>query len=111
MTEAKTKDILYRINQHESHGILSHYTVTPIRVVRRGILPGCTSESITAIDTTDGHKFQGNPDNYYVTEVAAWDAIRSELIDAVAHREQKIKDMQAELRAWKLILRGLYAKC
>lgn len=109
MAKTKVKNILYRINQHRSDGILSHYTVTPIRITRRSILPDCTLESIDAVDA-DGRKFQGNPDNYYVTEAAAWDAIRSDLIDAVAHREQKIKDMRAELKAWKLILRGLYAK-
>jgi hypothetical protein len=62
---------MYDVNWHYTNDVFSHCSVTPIKVIRESVLPGCTGVSITAKDS-NGRKFQGSPDNYYATEEAAW---------------------------------------
>ena len=69
---------LYEVNWFYHDGTFERCTVTPIKVIREGVLPGCSGVTITAIDV-DGRQFQGSPENYFETEAAAWADVREEL--------------------------------
>lgn len=78
---------MYEINWHykdSEQTQFSHYTVTPITILREGILPGCTAVSITAKDT-NGRTFQGSPRDYFETEAQAWAHAKQDLIDTIQH--------------------------
>ena len=89
---------MYEVNWHAVNDVFSHCTVTPITVIREGVLPGCTGVSITAKDS-QGNKFQGSPDNYYATEEAAWSAVRVEITKSIEAHEKQLSEMQAQLKA------------
>ena len=91
-------EVRYEINWHSSGDVFSHCTVTPITVIREGVLPGCSGVSITAI-SSDGHKFQGSPGNYFNTESEAWESVKEDLVEAVRDYESQIKAQQKHLRA------------
>jgi hypothetical protein len=97
---------MYEINQHEFGDLLTHYTVTPIRVIRRGCLPGCSGETIDAIDC-NGRKFCGNPAEYFVSEEDAWKKIRLDLMDAIQRQKVYIAKEQARLAAWERVVAAL----
>ena len=89
---------MYEVNWHYTNDVLSHCSVTPIKVIRESVLPGCTGVSITAEDS-NGRKFQGSPDNYYATEEAAWAAVRVELAESVEAHERQLAELQEQLDA------------
>ena len=76
----------------------SHCTVTPITVLREGILPGCSAPSITAT-SSDGHTFQGIVSDYFETEAAAWAQVKQALLDTIESNEKAIQDLKAEIDA------------
>lgn len=90
------KKTMCEVNWHyrdtpEGVSVLSHYSVTPIRVIREGVLPGCTGVSITAIDC-DGQQFQGSPDGYHETEASAWNEVVTALAAGIrAERDEADK--------------------
>lgn len=87
---------MYEVNWHHANDKFSHCTVTPITVIREGVLPGCTGISITAKDSS-GRKFQGSPDNYYSTEEAAWEAVKAELAEGIEAHEKQLSELQVKL--------------
>ena len=89
---------IYEVNWHYVNDVFSHCTVTPITVIREGVLPGCTGISITAKDSK-GHKFLGSPENYYVSEEAAWEAAMVELAKSVEAHEKRLAELQEQLDA------------
>lgn len=92
---------LYEINWHyldEEQEQFSHCTVTPITVLREGILPGCSAPSITATGS-DGRTFQGVARDYFETEVAAWAQVKQALLDTIESNEKAIQDLKAEIDA------------
>ena len=89
---------MYEVNWHYTNDVFSHCSVTPIKVIRESVLPGCTGVSITAEDS-NGRKFQGSPDNYYATEEAAWAAVRVELAESVEAHERQLAELQEQLDA------------
>lgn len=97
---------MYEVNWHSVGDVFSHCTVTPITVLREGVLPGCTGVSITAKDS-QGNKFQGSPDNYYATEEAAWAAVRVELAESVEAHEKQLAELQEQLSAQRGYLEKL----
>lgn len=97
---------MYEVNWHSVRNVFSHCTITPITVLREGVLPGCTGVSITAKDSR-GNKFQGSPDNYYATEEAAWAAVRVELAESVEAHEKQLAELQAQLSAQREYLAKL----
>ena len=97
---------MHEVNWHSVNDVFSHCTVTPITVIREGVLPGCTGVSITAIGS-DGHKFQGSPDNYYATEEAAWAAVKVELALTIEAHEKQLAELQAQLTAQREYLAKL----
>lgn len=98
-------EVLYKINGHDSNGKLT-YTVTPIRVVRRGIAEGCSAESIDAIDH-DGRRFCGDPNNYYKTEADAWERIRTNLLDSICCAKKVRANLDTEIERYELVLSQL----
>jgi hypothetical protein len=94
---------MYEINWHSVGEIFSHCTVTPITVIREGVLPGCMGVSITAI-ASDGHKFIGSPQNYYHTEEAAWAAAKEELAKSIEAHEKELTETHAQLTAQREFL-------
>ena len=91
---------MYEINWHykdTEQTQFSHCSVTPITVVREGILPGCSGVSITAKDIK-GRTFQGSPRDYYETEAAAWSDVRKELTETVESNEDLVEFLKEENR-------------
>ena len=86
----------------------SHCTVTPITILREGILPGCTGVSITAKDS-EGRTFQGSPRDYFESEAAAWDNVKSGLMAMADDNEAYIADLKAEVIAIRAFLDTLPA--
>ena len=89
---------MYEINWHykdSEQTQFSHCTVTPIAIIREGILPGCTAVSITAKDT-NGRTFQGSPRDYFETEAAAWAQARRDLIETIENNDNKVEELIAE---------------
>lgn len=87
--------IMYEVNWHYKNDVFSHCTVTPITVIREGVLPGCEGESITAIGA-DGRKFLGTAKEYFNTEVEAWGSVRLELLQAISARDREIEELTNE---------------
>ena len=91
-------EVRYEINWHSSGDVFSRCTVTPITVIREGVLPGCSGVSITAI-SSDGHKFQGSPGDYFNTESEAWESVKKDLVEEIRGSEAQIKQQQRQLGA------------
>ncbi len=101
-----TMKTMWEINYHWNDDAFSHYSVTPIKIVRQGILAGCSKESITAINSY-GREFQGLADNYYNTESDAWEKIKIDLKRAIVCKEEQIKKITVEIDSWKKLLTEL----
>ena len=89
---------MYEINWHykdSEQTQFSHCTVTPITVIREGILPGCTAVSITAKDSK-GHTFLGSPEGYFETEAAAWAEVKQDLLDTIENNDEAVAELKAE---------------
>ena len=89
---------LYEINWHykdDEQTVFSHCTVTPITVLREGILPGCSAVSITAKDST-GRTFQGSPRDYFETEAAAWVQAKQDLLGTIENNDKEVEALKAE---------------
>ena len=89
---------MYEINWHykdNEQTQFSHCTVTPITIIREGILPGCTAVSITAKDT-NGRTFQGSPRDYFETEAAAWAAVKQDLLDTIESNDKTVIALKEE---------------
>ncbi len=89
---------LYEINWHyadKEQTKFSHCTVTPIEVLREGILPGCSAVSITA-KGSDGRTFQGMPRDYFESEAAAWEYVRRGLTNAIEDNEKYAEFLKEE---------------
>ena len=102
---------MYEINWHykdSEQTQFSHCTVTPITIVREGILPGCTAVSITA-KGSDGRIFQGSPRDYFETEAQAWGRVRKGLAATADDNEAYIADLKAEVLAIRAFLDTLPA--
>ena len=97
MPEIVTKT-LFDIVWHNRDDVLSHCTVSPISVLREGVLDGCTGVTITAVDA-QGRRFLGSPDDYYPTEEAAWAAVKADLEASVAGLALQLDSLQAQLDA------------
>lgn len=57
---------LYEVNWHYNNDLLVCISVTPIKVLREGILPGCSAVSITAVDKKENEK---GPCHQYETQM------------------------------------------
>ena len=94
---------MYEVNWHAVNDVFSRCTVTPIKVIREGVLPGCTRVSISA-KRRNGDTFQGSPYDYYLTEEAAWAAVKRELTKSIASLEMQLVELQAQLQAQRTYL-------
>ena len=95
---------LYEVNWHyDDNDTLVRISVTPIRVLREGILPGCSAVSITAVGS-DGRQFQGCPRDYFETEDAAWAQTKIELQEALASEEQIVAEAQRRIEGLRSVL-------
>ena len=91
---------LYEINWHytdKEQTKFSHCTVTPIEVLREGILPGCSSVSITAKDS-EGRTFQGSPRDYFESEAAAWARAKQDLLATIQSNDEESDRLMEETR-------------
>lgn len=70
--------------------------VDPIRVIRRGILPGCSAESITAIGV-DGRQFLSSPENYFTTEAKAWASIRKDILEGIKDSKETLEEIRLNI--------------
>lgn len=103
---------LYEINWHYKDGEqtkfskFSHCTVTPITVIREGVLPGCSAPSITAIGA-DGRTFQGSPNDYFESEADAWAEVKQDLLDTIESNDEEVRRLNAETYSLFSFLRTL----
>ena len=89
---------MYEINWHykdSEQTQFSHCTVTPITIVREGILPGCSAPSITA-KGSDGRTFIGSARDYLESEAAAWAEVKQDLLSTVQENDKRIKELTEE---------------
>ena len=98
-------EIRYEVNWHSKAGE-EIFTVTPITVVREGVLPGCSMPTITAIGS-DGRRFQGNPGDYFKTEEEAYSSVREELRKSIGMLERHISAAQDMILTYKKQLEEL----
>ena len=89
---------LYEISWHYlDEEQFSHCTVTPIEVLREGILPGCSGVSITA-KGSDGRTFQGSPRDYFESEEVAWAQAKQGLLDTIQSNDEEVVRLIEETR-------------
>lgn len=100
---------MYEVHWHSLDGSFSHCSVSPITVIREGVLPGCTGVSITVKDVK-GRRFQGSPQYYYVTEDAAWEAIKNKLASSIEDDEKELEKLQLNLSVKRDYLAKLLPK-
>lgn len=86
---------MYEVNWHCENDKFSHCTVTPIAVLREGILPGCSAVSITARDAS-GRKFHGSPGDYFKTKESAWEHVKEHLLQTVLSNDKTIETLKDE---------------
>lgn len=77
-----------------------------IKVVREGILPGCSAISITAIDK-NGQKFQGNPGNYFKTEQEALETTKEDLVQSLINLGEDEKQIKRDIERLERCLKTL----
>jgi len=99
-------ETLYEVNWHFCESIFYHCTVTPIKVLRRGVLPGCSAESITAIGS-DGGKFQAAPDMFFATEEEAWESVKEDFAESIKSDKREIALMKKKLAAKEKFLKEI----
>lgn len=99
---------MFEVNWHYTNEVFSHCTVTPIRVIRQGVLPGCTGETITAIDG-EGRKFQGSADNYFSSEKEAWESVANDLIDSLHLNVEQMREAANQTEAYIKHLKSINA--
>lgn len=97
---------LYEVNWHYKADRFSHCTVTPITVLREGVLPGRTGVSITATNSS-GQKFLGTPGDYFSSEEAAWDSIKADLLQTIECNDKRIEELKEENFILHMYLCGL----
>ena len=93
---------VFEVNTHYKNGLFSHCTVTPVTVIREGILPGCSAESFTGIDQ-NGERFTGSLQDFYASEQDAWLRVRRDTIDGIRASEKRLRGEEriaANLRAY-----------
>ena len=97
---------MYEVNWYYTNDVFSHCSVTPIKVIRESVLPGCTGVSITAKDS-NGRNFQGSPDEYYATEEAAWAEVKAAMSETIRANESSIAKLVNETNALREYLTKL----
>ena len=90
--------VMYEVNWHWNDEVFSHCTVTPITILRHGVLPGCSVPTITAKDK-QGRVFSGSLSNYYETEEEAWESVKRSLVESIVGHEEQLAEAQARLSA------------
>ncbi len=90
---------MYEIGWHygSQHELL-YCSVTPFQVIRQGVLPGCSGESITGRYHT-GRTFQSSPENFYPTEVAAWRSIINTITEEVQALDDHIQNLLLQVNS------------
>lgn len=86
---------MYEVTWYYKNDVFSHCTVTPITILRRGVLPGCTAETITA-KGVDGRTFQGCPRDFFETEADAWKDTVSSIKETIDSNDTAIKRLEDE---------------
>jgi len=100
-------EIMYEISYIENTKDNSlRIEITQIKVIRRGIVPGCSKETITAIDLK-GEKFWGDPNNYFVSEKEALNYALKEAKESIKDLKDQRKNLDKEIIKIKNSLKNL----
>lgn len=91
------------LDKNKAPSVFDYCSIHPIKVIREGILPGCSGVTITAIDNT-GRKFQGSPSNYFKTEEQAWKEVKKELNETIESLEKDKQEIEKNISAYKNFL-------
>ncbi len=98
---------MYDVNWHYidifNNSGFTHCSVTPIKVIREDVLPGCSAVSITAIGH-EGRRFHGCPEYYFNTEREAWDDVKQCLQHTIEQLEKEITEKQHNVDNMKKFL-------
>lgn len=98
---------LYEINWHYKNDVFTHATVTPITVLREGILDDGSLYILKAKDSK-GRTFQGSPRDYFETEAEAWAEVERDLRCSISGNEDEIARLQRENEAMLRFLMSGY---
>jgi hypothetical protein len=98
------QDTMYDIKWiYDDNARFSECIIEQVQVIRRSILPGHVSESVS-VKTATGKKIQASPDLFFATEQAANEYIRKLLNEIVLSIEFQIKKHQEEIDVIKKYL-------
>lgn len=100
---------MYEVNWHRTNDGFSHLSVSKIKVIREGVMPGCSSMTITGIDQ-NGRKFQGHPDNYFDTEEEAWADAKADMVRDILELGAEIAKYTKEMNAMQDFLEKMENK-
>lgn len=96
---------LYEINWHYKNDLFTHATVTPITIIREGILD---DGSLCILEAKDGQerRFSGLASDYFETEAEAWAEVERDLRGSITANEDEIASLQRENEAILRFLMG-----
>ena len=87
--------VMYEVNWHYTNDTFSGCSVSTITVVWQGLAPGCSMESIIAIDAK-GTRFQGSAGDYYETPAAAWAHAKEAIAGTIEANDAEVKRLTEE---------------
>ena len=87
---------LYEVHWHSINDEFTSCSVTPLTVIREGVLPGCSGVSITAKDAS-GRVFLGSPRDYFHSEEEAWKTVVEDLESSRSRLTKTVAKIAREL--------------
>ena len=87
---------LYEVHWHSINDEFTHCSITPLTVIREGVLPGCSGVSITAKDAS-GRVFLGSPRDYFHSEEEVWKTVVEDLESSRSRLTKTVAKIAREL--------------
>lgn len=102
MNETLWEDV-WETDEHDDY-LVTSVSVRPVKVVRRGVVPGATLESIT-VQYTSGVKAHSSDDNFFKSEQEAWDHIEEHLRSGISSCQMQIDHSKQRIANYKQLLK------
>ena len=107
MNEILWEDV-WETDEHDDY-LVTSVSVRPVKVFRRGVVPGATLESIT-VQYTSGVKAHSSDDNFFKSEQEAWDHIEEHLRSGISSCQMQITHSKQRIANYKQLLKTLGKK-
>lgn len=99
-------EVVWISNEHD---VTTHIRVEPIIVIREGVLPGCSTVTISAIDMR-GDEFSGVLQDYFKSEAEAWETARADLNSTIGVYEQRVAENMEALKVMRALAEQIKEK-